>query len=65
VQYTVDAVREAQRALQHCAAARCAGAAQAALRLLQHGARWSVLMNIYAQACCLLILLYACGKSRL
>jgi len=38
-------VRVAQRAAQPPAAARCA-----ALRLLQHGARWSIVMNIYAQA---------------
>jgi len=38
------AVRAEQRASQQPAAARCA-----ALRLLQHGARWSVVMNIYAQ----------------
>jgi len=39
------AVRVEQRASQRPAAARCA-----ALRLLQHGASWSVVMNIYAQA---------------
>jgi len=33
---------------QRPAAARCA--ALRGLRLLQHGARWSVVMNIYAQS---------------
>ena len=44
-QYTAGVVRVAQRALHRPAAARCA-----ALRLLQHGGRWSVVMNICAQA---------------
>jgi len=45
VQHTAGAVRVAQRAPQRLAAARCA-----ALCLLQHGAQWSVAMNMYAQA---------------
>jgi len=44
-QYTAGVVRVAQRALHRPAAARCA-----ALRLLQHGAQWSIVMHIYAQA---------------